>query len=146
MKQRARAGTQNLFLLELVISVLFFSLASAVCVQLFADSHRKSREAKELKLAVNTVSSCAEVITAAEDPEQAKALLAQVFPGLSMAETDSGFRAEMPMDASADTLEIQVSLEEQMMTASLSVIGETGETVYGLTLSHHVQRGNPYAQ
>ena len=34
----------SLFLMELLISLLFFSLASAVCIRLFAKSHLISRD------------------------------------------------------------------------------------------------------
>ncbi|MBO4901445.1 MAG: hypothetical protein J5518_01440 [Lachnospiraceae bacterium] len=51
-----------LFLMELIIVILFFSIASAVCMQLFAKSHVISRQTKELNHAVAIAQSYAEVM------------------------------------------------------------------------------------
>lgn len=48
--------------MELMIAILFFSLASAVCVQLFVKSHLLTREAADLNQAVSQAQSAAEVI------------------------------------------------------------------------------------
>ena len=53
MKHRNRAKSSSLFLLELVLAILFFSLASAVCVQFFVKSHILSRDAQRLNHAVS---------------------------------------------------------------------------------------------
>lgn len=51
-----------LFLMELIIVILFFSLASAVCMQLFARSHLIGKETRELNHAVAIAQSYAEVM------------------------------------------------------------------------------------
>ncbi len=51
-----------LFLMELIIVILFFSMASAVCMQLFARSHVISKQTKELNHAVAIAQSYAEVM------------------------------------------------------------------------------------
>ena len=51
-----------LFLMELIIVILFFSLASAVCMQLFARSHLISKQTTELNHAVAIAQSYAEVM------------------------------------------------------------------------------------
>lgn len=63
MIRRGRAKSSNLFLLELIIAILFFSIASAVCVQLFVKSHLMSVETEELNQAVNLASGAVESIT-----------------------------------------------------------------------------------
>ena len=62
MKTHNPAKRSSLFLMELMIAILFFSLASAVCVQLFVKSHLLTREAAELNQAVSQAQSAAEVI------------------------------------------------------------------------------------
>ena len=42
------AKRSSLFLLELIIAILFFSLTSAVCVQIFVRAHLISRQTQEL--------------------------------------------------------------------------------------------------
>lgn len=56
----------SLFLLELIIAILFFSLASAVCVRFFVKSHTLSRETGNLTAAVNMASGQAELFLAEE--------------------------------------------------------------------------------
>lgn len=49
-----------LFLMELIIAILFFSIASAVCMQLFAKAHLTSVKTQELNKAVALAQSYAE--------------------------------------------------------------------------------------
>ena len=48
MNRKNRAQSSTLFLLELILAILFFSLASAVCVQFFVKSRLLSRGAQNL--------------------------------------------------------------------------------------------------
>lgn len=59
---RQQSSRASLFLIELIIAVLFFSLGSAVCVQAFVKAHLTSREARDLAFASSTVSSAANVV------------------------------------------------------------------------------------
>ena len=52
----------SLFLIELIIAILFFSLGSAVCVQAFAKAHTLTAQARDLSFASSTVSAAANVI------------------------------------------------------------------------------------
>ena len=58
---KAKSRT-SLVLMELIITILFFSLASAVCVQLFVRAHLTSNETKKLNEAINITQSIAEVM------------------------------------------------------------------------------------
>lgn len=60
MKYQRHNNTSSLFLLELILAVLFFSVASALCIQIFTKSHLMSQDARDLNFAVNEVSSMAE--------------------------------------------------------------------------------------
>lgn len=46
------AKRSSLFLMELIVSILFFALASVVCVRLFVDARMQSRESADLNRAV----------------------------------------------------------------------------------------------
>ena len=50
--------------MELILAVLFFSVASALCIQIFTKAHLMSQDARDLNFAVNEVSSMAEQISA----------------------------------------------------------------------------------
>ena len=64
MKYQRHNNTSSLFLLELILAVLFFSVASALCIQIFTKAHLMSQDARDLNFAVNEVSSIAEQISA----------------------------------------------------------------------------------
>ena len=60
MKYQRHNNTSSLFLLELILAVLFFSVASALCIQIFTKAHLMSQDARDLNFVVNEVSSMAE--------------------------------------------------------------------------------------
>ena len=64
MKYQRHNTISSLFLLELILAVLFFSVASALCIQIFTKAHLMSQDARDLNFAVNEVSSMAEQISA----------------------------------------------------------------------------------
>lgn len=66
-KASARSG---LFLMELIISILFFSLAGAVCVRLFVNSHIVSRDSVELNHALGWTQNVAEVFYGCKGNEE----------------------------------------------------------------------------
>ncbi|MBP3604242.1 MAG: hypothetical protein J6J79_08870 [Lachnospiraceae bacterium] len=47
MKNRSSSKT-SLFLMELIIAIFFFSLAGALCIQMFVESHRISKDSVAL--------------------------------------------------------------------------------------------------
>lgn len=51
----------SLFLMELIISIMFFAIASAVCIQLFVKSYQISTSSVELNHAVQWAENAAEV-------------------------------------------------------------------------------------
>lgn len=61
MNDTGRSRT-SLFLMEMIVTVLFFSLASAVCVQCFVNAHVMGRETQELNHAVAIATGYAEVM------------------------------------------------------------------------------------
>lgn len=61
MKER-KSSRSSLFLIELIISIFFFTIASAVCIQLFAKSFLLSQNTRDLNSAVNYAASTAEVL------------------------------------------------------------------------------------
>lgn len=55
-----RRHRSSLFLLELILVIFFFSLASAVCIQLFVKAHLTERETEALNRAIPLAESAAE--------------------------------------------------------------------------------------
>ena len=52
----------SLFLIELIIAILFFTVASGICIQLFSKSFLLSQSSKNLSTASRLVSNTAEVL------------------------------------------------------------------------------------
>ena len=64
------SGKTGLFLLELIISILFFIIAAAVCIQLFVKAHLLDRRTEEKSGAVKLCTNYAERITAGVPEEK----------------------------------------------------------------------------
>ena len=56
----------SLFLMELIVAILFFSLASAVCIRLFVKAHLISRETIEQNHAITITQNFAECMYATD--------------------------------------------------------------------------------
>lgn len=160
MIRRSRAQSSSLFLMELILAILFFSITSAVCVQFFVKSHLLSRESKALAQAVNECANIAEVFDASESIEDAVTMLKANFPDLS-AETqadeagslspaperralavmyyDDAFSPCRKEDA-VYTLTASLSEENTMQTAKIKVTDSDDSVVYELSTSHHNAR------
>lgn len=58
----------SLFLLEFMIAILFFMLASALCVRIFVKSHVIEQENEEMNHTISSAVSIAEIFRSQEDP------------------------------------------------------------------------------
>ncbi len=134
-------GAQNktrssLFLIELIIAILFFSLGAAVCVQAFVRAHTLTGEARDLSFASSVVSSAANVVKYTDGD------LADVqarFPGAYAdgadiaVDYDSGF-APCGAEDAAYTLRIHTEDGGAQRTAAIRMDGRDGNTIYELAL------------
>ena len=82
MKVKNRPRSSSLFLMELILAILFFSVASAVCVQIFVKSHLISRQSEELSQAVTLCTNSAEAFAASDArfPEQLIPIMMRSLP------------------------------------------------------------------
>ena len=134
----------SLFLMELIIAILFFSLASTVCVRIFVKSHTLEQESIRLNHAVSAASSVAEIFRNQENPFE---ILEKQYPdGIK---NDDYYRffydkdwslcnkneaiytviADFSEDGSFETADIQVATSE--------------ECIYDLSIKKYVdQEGN----
>lgn len=94
--KRTPAKRSSLFLLELIIAILFFSLTSAVCVQIFVRAHLISRQTREQNIALEKISGFTEVFLAGDS--------IQDLPGVtSDASADSSSSSENAASSDTDT-------------------------------------------
>ena len=138
----------SLFLMELLISLLFFSLASAVCIRLFAKSHLISRDTINQNNAIVQAQNLAETWLAtegnmqeinrllergvfSEDGLRIWLLFDEDWAPLSVnSEAESSYVAELLSSASAS--------EDGLLHATVSVYENQGNVIYSLELAHHV--------
>lgn len=66
-----------LLLMEIIIAILFFSIVSAICLQLFVKAHDLGKATEELDMAVRQAGSAAEIISRSAQPME---LLQKVYP------------------------------------------------------------------
>lgn len=70
------ARKTGLFLMELIIAILFFSLAATICIQLFVKSHMISERSIALNHSILLAQNTAEIFYATNgDPEKTASLL-----------------------------------------------------------------------
>lgn len=172
MIHRSRARSSSLFLMELILAILFFSVASAVCGQFFVKSHIMSQSSEVLTHAVNECSGMAEMICTADGMTEGMELLQKQYPqgdypesgpmpsGTDpQADPDSYAEADVRLyyddsfvscgqESAAYVLEIHLAEREQMIEAVLEM-REAGDTqddasIYQLTAKHHIARRTGY--
>lgn len=80
MVHRNRARSSSLFLMELIIAILFFTIFSAVCVQFFVKAHLMNKDSYALNHAVSECSGVAEVIGVSDGTSEAIATLTDLHP------------------------------------------------------------------
>lgn len=127
MKYQRHNNISSLFLLELILAVLFFSVASALCIQIFTKAHLMSQDARDLNFAVNEVSSMAEQM-----PDDSLQDAAAYY--------DSGYASCEKADA-VYVLTVHYEPEDTLLKAHISMdtIADN-RNIYTLDVTKHRQR------
>lgn len=127
MKYQRHNNTSSLFLLELILAVLFFSVASALCIQIFTKAHLMSQDAMDLNFAVNEVSSMAEQM-----PDDSLQDAAAYY--------DSSYASCEKADA-VYVLTVHYEPEDTLLKAHISMdtIADN-RNIYTLDVTNHLQR------
>lgn len=146
MIRKSRARNSSLFLMELILAILFFSITSAVCVQFFVKSHILNQDSMILTHAVSECSIAAEICSTADGADSARELLSDIYPSaeISAAENtatiyfDSDFNQCTEKDS---TYRLIVLLHENdgMLSADIR-FEENKDTIYELNTQHHIAR------
>lgn len=127
MKYQRHNNTSSLFLLELILAVLFFSVASALCIQIFTKAHLMSQDARDLNFAVNEVSSMAEQM-----PDDSLQDAATYY--------DSSYASCKKADA-VYVLTVHYEPEDTLLKAHISMDTiDDNRNIYALDVTKHRQR------
>ena len=150
-----RTSKSSLFLMELIISILFFSIASAVCIQLFVKSHLLNVRTQEQNQTVVWSQNLAELWRAYEgDPlliydqlradyacEDSSIYLTNVLPyALTLY-----FNEDWELSDRNITYQVVLSGtaydEASRLITSEIKVSKGEESLYTLPLSHHIAEG-----
>lgn len=142
------SSKSSLFLIELIIAILFFSIGSAVCVRAFVKAHSLSTDAKDLSFASAQVSSMASVL---KYTDRSLASIREYFP--DAAGSDEEFLVfydeERTPCGEADavfTMHAEMSEASGMIYAQIFMEREGDDPLYELKLRFVPQTGGEEAQ
>lgn len=135
----------SLFLMELIIAILFFSLTSTVCIRLFVRTHLISQQTINENHAINLVQNLAEGFLGTDGNLDA---LQSLFPDsiLSEGNTLTLYWNEAweacSKDRAAYSATVSGSAPSQdtgLISADIQLLGlRNQETIYSLHLDHHI--------
>ena len=141
----------SLFLMELIIAILFFSLAGTVCIRLFATSHLLSKQTVDQNHAVIQAQNLAECYLATEgDLMQMKTLFPFYRPDTPddtiLLSFDEDWQECNPTLARYTASLVSYPEENGLITADISInsydpiSGTNSESLYTLTVKYHIPR------
>ena len=134
----------SLFLMELIIAILFFSLAATVCVRFFVKSYTLEQESQRLNHAVNAATSVAEIFRNQEHPFS---LLAEEYPYGEQAENAYYIYYDINWslcDSSnaVYTVLLQTAENDTFIIGDITVT-DNDNTIYHLTIKKYIEKEIP---
>lgn len=148
MMRKNRPRSSSIFLMELILAILFFSIASAVCVQFFVKSHLLSHDSNALNHAVNECAGAAEIIETADNMTDSMEIFKRVYPNGSYSDNqlilyyDDTFAACNESNAFY-FLTIYIEKSDQILIADIQFLQDS-EVIYELNIKHHIARRTRY--
>ena len=134
----------SLFLMELIIAILFFSLAATVCVRFFVKSYTLEQESQKSNHAVNAATSVAEIF---RNQEQPFSLLAEEYPYGEQAENayyiyyDINWSLCTSSNAVYSVL-LQTAETDTFLIGDITVT-DNDNTIYHLTIKKYIEKEIP---
>lgn len=134
MNKAKTPRNSSLLMLELIIAILFFALASAVCVQMFVKAHDISRDANALSFAVRECSSVAETISGCDTSKAAYNLAGDIYFDERFSECDKSKAMYVVKTSVKDADKGMIEAE----IAAFAYSAPKGE-IYSLDITHNVR-------
>ncbi|MCL1808346.1 MAG: hypothetical protein FWG42_01095 [Clostridiales bacterium] len=140
MKVRSTGSGSGMFLTELLMAILIFAVASAICLRVFVAANHVSAESSRLNHAVASAQNCAECFkaTGGSLPETA-ALLGGAFTGTRAIEVrfDSGWQLLPPGEPSFCYVAAIVRMPEKAgsIDAQVTVCDIAGTKIFTIPVS-----------
>lgn len=142
---RYKTNTRSsLFLMELIIAILFFSLASAVCLRMFTKSHQLSTEAATQNHAVNQTGNVTELMR--YDLTHETHMLADEYPDAKITDTfgesyiyyDGNWKPCEKANTVYTLAIRETTSSETLKKYELKIYDSNSSFVYTLPLSVHI--------
>ncbi len=138
--QTKNSSKSGIFLMELILSILFFSIAAAVCVKLFVTAHRLSDQSVNLNHAVSMAESIAEAFYGCNGNVGE---LETLFPDAGMDEqtmltinnTDQGLGAFVKINASGELISCEIRIGTPQQITAYQEQRTEFDSVYELQLT-----------
>ena len=146
MSSSVRTNSKSsLFLIELIVTLCFFSLASVVCVRLFVYAHKVSTESRRETLAIQISQNAAECFIAADgDPEEFRRLFNMTLPQDREDIITAFTITRADGDAPADTISVPPAADEDGVMCRLLIRNTAvdGTEIFSLEVLHYRQKGS----
>ena len=138
--QTKNSSKSGIFLMELILYILFFSIAAAVCVKLFVTAHRLSDQSVNLNHAVAMAESIAEAFYGCNGNVGE---LETLFPDAGMDEqtmltinnTDQGLGAFVKINASGELISCEIRIGTPQQITAYQEQRTEFDSVYELQLT-----------
>lgn len=146
MKRKPTANPSSLFLLEMIFAILFFSVASAVCVQVFVKSHVLNQEATILTLASQKTRDAAELLASTDSLSDGFTILKESYSDCCIEQEDTVtiFYDEdfSPCSAHASVYQLTIAFQEnsRLLCTHLTVSSAEESSIFELETKHYLQR------
>ena len=146
--KRKRASASSLFLMELVVAILFFTLAASVCITIFVQAHIQSERAKALNHALNICSDTAELVRTSNSIEEVSQQIGRVYEYAELSQESNPYEISiyfndnyLPTAKStlAQVETVQLTETDDMLNADLTFRNVNGDEVYRLSVNHAKQ-------
>lgn len=138
--QRRNGSKSGLFLMELIIAILFFSFASAICIQVFAKAHITSTQSRDLTAAITQAQSAAEAFKSCDgSPSELANLLdaQQDDDGLTVSYDKQWNRVPSGQDAFRMT--IQIIQEDALYRSQIQILDNSEpQPIYEITVKKYI--------
>ncbi len=151
MKRIKRASASTLFLMELIVAILFFSLCSSVCVAVFVHAHILSRDAKELNMATNLSCDAAEMIRSQTTLTGVQSIFSREYRNATINSSDKSCEISLYFDENFKEImsdhgvyneNIHITEDDGMFSIAIEFNGKDNNTIYSLSLNHDLlQKG-----
>ena len=124
-----RHSKSSLFLMEIILNILFFSILATFCVQIFFKGYQLSKSTEKLHQAVTACTSIAEICQSTDSPEETMSLNETILiyynkDFLACGKQNAVYRATVDF------------LPDQLATIHITFLDtSTAETLYELSAS-----------